>query len=578
MSRRISFVSPYLTVLRQTCLRGWRGLMGPIFRMSLGRSRVKAFNNEMLKLKLGLPAIQTKYIGGQFDYAGQYLNVGLQGDPWTIAVPSTRFASWLHGFSWLEDLVGSKGQAGHVRARGLVDSWIMTYGQWNDFAWSPDILSERLFYWLAYWAPSLSVDNASPLSDKRRSAVLRQLKALRKLYGRVSHGIPKLRAAAAYALAGARLPDGGQVYLARGLDWLDDEIEAQILPDGGHISRSPGQTAEALKILLMLDQILSQRGVEGSRILSRAIDRLAPAVAFFQHSDGGLAVFHGGGERDTHFIKKLLAAAPGNASPFSYCPHTGYQRLQQAETILLLDTGSAPARPYDLDTHMAPLAMEISTKAGRLISSCGWSDEQPVAWRRPVRSAAAHNTLILNEQSPGRLLADGWKSRSLGEVVEREAGPVKAVRKEQAAGIWLQAHHDGYRDEFGLQHNRRLYMSKEGDDIRGEDSLSIPLGAPPVRRDEIPFHIRFHVHPDVRVSLSQDQSSAILIQGGKAGWRLRTDAGPLTIEDSVYLARGHKPVKTKQIVISGMAYADSDGESRTNRVRWSLRELKSRQK
>jgi len=491
-------------------------------------------------------------------------------------VPSTRFATWLHGFAWLEDCLGIKSTAGHERVSGLVDGWVRTYGDWNDFAWAPDLLAERLFYWLSYWTPALSKDASSKLAEVKRISILRQLKSLRRDYKRTTPGLPRLRAAAAIVLGGARLPDGGQSYLPRGLDWLDDQIEAQILPDGGHVSRSPAHTAEALKILLMLDQILQERGVEGSRALSRAIDRLAPMVAFFQHSDDQLAVFHGGDTVAPQMIKRMLDAAPGEPKPFSYCPHTGYQRLSRGETILIMDTGTAPKRPFDLDTHMAPLAFELSTATGRMIVSCGWNAEQPSAWRRPVRSASAHSTLVLDDRSPGKLLSSGWKTRNLGEAVLREAGPVKATRKEQESGVWLEAFHEGYRTEYGLNHRRRFFMSKEGDDVRGEDSLYLPMGSEALRRDEVAFDIRFHIHPDVRVSLSQDQSSALLVQDGKSGWRFRTDAGPIKIEDSVYLAEGHKPTRTKQIVISGRAYCDSDGESRSNRVRWSFRQLKAR--
>jgi len=91
----------------------------------------------------------------------------------------------------------------------------------------------------------------------------------------------------------------------------------------------------------------------------------------------------------------------------------------------------------------------------------------------------------------------------------------------------------------------------------------------------VPFAIRFHLYPNVRVSLSQDKSSALLVVDGKAGWRFRTDGGEVSIEDSVYLAVGVSPVKTQQLVIYGNAFCDGDGESRTNRVRWSFRKLKT---
>ena len=119
-------------------------------------------------------------------------------------------------------------------------------------------------------------------------------------------------------------------------------------------------------------------------------------------------------------------------------------------------------------------------------------------------------------------------------------------------------------------------MKHTGHDIRGEDGLLVPIGAHPKSRDVIPFVIRFHLHPTVRATLAQDMQSALLIQPNHAGWRFRTDGGPIKIEDSVYLGEGFRPTKTQQIVIKGAAYADSDGETRSNRVRWSLRRLEAR--
>jgi len=253
--------------------------------------------------------------------------------------------------------------------------------------------------------------------------------------------------------------------------------------------------------------------------MSRAIDRLSPVIAFFTSADGTLANFNGGGETSAARVKAVMKTA-----------HSGFQRIAHEDTVLIIDAGATPKRPFDVQAHLAPLAFELSTKLGRLVVNCGWSEEQSLRFKRPVRSTAAHSSLTLNDTDAGTLLAQGWKETILGAAVDIESGPVNATRKEQVMGTWLEASHDGYRESTGLSHKRRFFVSNEGDDIRGEDSLCVPLGAAPISRAEIPFDIRFHLHPNVRVSLSQDQQSALLIQDGKAGWRFRTDGGPLKIE------------------------------------------------
>ena len=545
--------------------------------MNLKGGKPAIFHDVKPSFLYGQPALAEAMLKGHFSYAGQKLDVGAQGDPWTVAVPSTKFATWLHGFEWLDDFGVSRDKNAAIRARSLVDKWIAVYGKWNPFSWEPDVLTERLYHWLAVWSPLLTGDNLSDEAQARRSSVMRQLKRLRSTYKRTSPGIMRLKAAAVLAMGGARLKEKSDGFLGRGLDWLDDEIEVQILPDGGHVSRAPGQAVEALEILLTLDSLLQARGVEGSRAMSRAIDRLAPVVHFFTAADGTLVNFNGSGEGDKARLKALRKAAPNTtAKSFGYCPHTGYQRIEADGTVLIVDTGETAPRPFDDKTHLAPLAFELSTELGRLVVNCGWNNAQPQSFRRAVRATAAHSSLILNEKSAGRLLKEGWASKRLGEIVAVAAGPVSAKRKEQVSGTWLESSHEGYREDTGLSHRRRFYMSIEGDDIRGEDSLYVPLGGVPLSNTEIPFQIRFHFHPDVRVSLSQDQQSALLVQGGKAGWRFRTDGGLLKIEDSVYLGQGHRPVKCQQIVISGRAFCDSDGETRSNRVRWSFRKLEAR--
>lgn len=551
-------------------------LGSPMRKMSMQVIRPAPFSDVKSKLVFGDKARGETLINGNFRYAGQELNVGQQGDPWTVASPSERFAAWLHGFHWLEDFGGIKKPTAEVRARFLVDGWITVYGGYNEFAWDLSILTSRLYSWLVGWSPLLSGDSGGEVGGARRGSVLRQLKYLRKNYANTEPGLPRFMAALTLAMGGARLADKSDAYLGRGLDWLDDEIELQILPDGGHISRSPETALKALEALMVLDDILDARGVARTKAMGRAIDRLQPILPFFLHTDGGLACFNGGGEGDKKRIAKILKTAALTSRPFGYSPHTGYQRLAQGGSVMIIDTGETTPVPFDADAHLGPLAFELSTEAGRMIVNCGWAPEQPISWRSPVRSTAAHSALTLGDQSAGRILEGGYRERLLGSVIERDVGEVTAQRKEQVTGVWLETTHSAYRPDTGLMQRRRFYMTQDGHDIRGEDCLYVPIGTAPKSRGEIPFTIRFHLHPSCRATLAQDQKSALIIQGGKTGWRMRTDGGPLSIEPSYYLGAGTKPKKSSQIVIRGRAFADGDGETQSNRVRWSLRLLESR--
>jgi len=585
MARRIGIGDVAAAGFRKSWHRFTVDFGAPIRALNSGAIRVPTFVSLPIPLNIGDAIQGLQILDGQFSLGSQTLDVGADGDPWSVPAPSQIYANRLHSFTWLDDLTALGLSRKHIRkspdtskrtgerARYLVDRWITVYGKWNPFAWREDILTNRVYAWLTNWQALLSADKDSGAAETRRANLARQLKRLRKTYHYTPQGICRLKAAACFVIAGACLDGKQEGFLDKGLDLLDDELEKQILADGGHISRSPAQTLSALEILIQTEEALDARGIAGSKEIRRAIDRLAPLVTFFSTADGRQFSFHGGGTGNPRATKTLLARAKIKAKYFGTAQHTKFQKLERSGNVVMIDCGDAAPRPFDLDAHLAPLAMEMSTPAGPLFVNCGWNIGQPEHWRQPMRATAAHTTLVLDNHDTGELLESGLTAKLLGPAIVKDATGVSCTRNEQETGTWLEANHNGYLKTYGLCHRRRLYMDLTGTDIRGEDQLYVPLKADPLRRDQIPFAIRFHLHPSVKVTLAQDQHSALLIQPGGIGWRFRADGGPLKLEKSVYLGEDCRPIRSEQLVVCGNAYGDSDGQTRSNRVRWTIKRM-----
>ena len=489
---------------------------------------------------------------GRWERFGQTFAPPPETPFWTAPLPSQRFAEWLHGFSWLSDLASADGQA---RAAELVDGWVAEYGRYHNVAWKPDLVAERLFHWLTLWTPVLAG------SETCRRSAHRQAAFLRRNLRRATPGLSRLRAGAALTLFGARLPaDTGASWRERGLDTLAEEVAAQILPDGGHVTRSPETLLHALRTLRAVDALLEARGLATPTAIRRAIDRAGPALGVFRHADGALAGFHGGG---------AVTVPDDGGKPFVFAPQSRFHRLQRGGTVVLMDVGGAPDFPFDGNAHLSPLAFEMSVAAGRLVVNCGWSAEQPLSWREVVRATAAHTTLTLRDASAGEL-AEGGALEGLagGAPVLRDASPLKAARRESELGVLVEAEHAGYRKATDLFHQRRLFLGETGADLRGEDALDLPMGQEAVIRDPVPFTIRFHLHPDVKAVPGRDGRHVRLILPDDEWVFLvsRDDALSVGLEPSAYLGEGTKPVQTKQIALHGHAVP---GTRRT--VRWALR-------
>ena len=101
------------------------------------------------------------------------------------------------------------------------------------------------------------------------------------------------------------------------------------------------------------------------------------------------------------------------------------------------------------------------------------------------------------------------------------------------------------QQSIAQRHERQVTLSTQGLALTGVDRL-LPRSAKKPR--DIPFAVRFHIHPDIRMSPSQGGGVLLKLPNGE-GWRFRSGA-PVTIEESVYLG-SDQVRRAEQIVLSG---------------------------
>jgi uncharacterized heparinase superfamily protein len=273
-------------------------------------------------------------------------------------------------------------------------------------------------------------------------------------------------------------------------------------------------------------------------------------VRFFRYGDGGLAVFNGGAEGDRRMIKALLERDDVQGRPFGHAPHSAYQRLAGGRTLALLDVGAPPPQAYSNHAHAGCLSFEMTVGGQRLVVNCGAAANEDDEWSGALRATAAHSTVTLANRSSAAVLPPGILRRMLGPRLIAEQGAALTRRNESAQGLLIEASHDYYAHRFGIEHRRRLALSPKGLLLTGTDQL-VPVGAKSrKRRRGRTFAIRFHIHPDVRLSLAHGGGSVILKLPNGEGWRFRCSDGALNIEESVYLGGGNLR-RCEQLVIGG---------------------------
>jgi uncharacterized heparinase superfamily protein len=535
----------------------------PLIRWPLPALRADQLLIAPQELRTADATLAGEIYSGRFAFAGKVVICDGRSI-FDMEPPSEEWAETLLGFGWLRHLRAAESAITRANGRALVDEWISLQGSWHPLGWRPDVLSRRVLSWLSQ-ATLLLQDADVRFYRRFLRSLTRQVRYLRHTAADAHRGAAHLQAE--IALTDAALCIAGQ---ARRIDAaterLAHELQRQILPDGGHISRDPGAVIEILLELLPLRQLYAARNLAPPPALLNAIDRAMPMLRFFRHTDGSFARFNGMGATPIDLLFTLLAYDEAGGAPLSNAPHSGYQRLEAGGSVLIVDVGRAPPIPMSLEAHAGCLAFEFSTaKHNLLIVNCGVPPTAREDWRQLARATSAHSTVTFNDTSSARFVTAPTFRRVLGGA-PMLGGPsrVAVTRDDQPDALALRATHDGYAERFGILHERTLVLAADGRSLEGDDVFLAPDGQSEVRTTRDRYAVRFHLHPSVKATRMSDGHGAMLMAPDKEVWTLTVRDGRIELEDSVYLAGAEGPRRTTQLVIYGHA-------RHAPRVSWSLR-------
>jgi uncharacterized heparinase superfamily protein len=482
---------------------------------------------------------------GRFRFYGEMLDIH-EGSVFDAVPPSPQWHEALQSFAWLPPLSVAGGDSARHLATKLIAQWVKRHGRYSEPAWAPHIIARRLLHLFSH-GRMVIVNSDMLWRSKLFVSVREQTKMLARIAEEAPQGLPRLEAAAALTLSGICLDDNPR-RLEAGLALLETEIARQILPDGGHIGRAPETLAQVYRLIVMVMEGLNVVDREVPPALRSAYDRMAPMLRFFRHGDGGLALFHGGKESNPRMIAALLARDEVRGQPFTHARHSGYQRLAAGRTLCILDCGGVPPGDFARQAHASCLALEMSSAAQRIIVNCGAGGVPPQKWEPVLRATAAHSTVTLCDTSSAVTLPPGWVRTLLGPRLLGGPQEIVTRRDETAHGWCVAASHDAYLAQWGVLHERRITLSPQGTILTGADRL-VPVGRRPRRtKTARNFALRFHIHPDIRVSRLEGGGALLKLANGE-GWRFRC-GGEMVIEDSVYLG-GETVRRSEQLVVSG---------------------------
>lgn len=416
----------------------------------------------------------------------------------------------LHYMTWLFDLEEAARQS-------WIDSWIDGNPPYGGDGWEAYPVSLRLFNWCKHYTLTGSEPPEKVMDSMRQQAGW--LSANLEFHLDGNHLLENLLALKYTGFFLDPAHPSSPAVSARIDSFLEETLEDQYLPDGGHYELSP--MYHAILLERMLD-LLNCWPPDTSPRLRERVAELACAGL------GWLETMSVGG-RFSLFNDSCYDSAPDAAALCEYgslllgcrrqpsallreLPASGYYRAERGPFTVIFDGG-----------NLGP-DHQLGHAQGDMLSFCLWIGESPIIvhpgnfeyvqgdMRAYCRSTAAHNTVALQ----GLEQAEWWASHRVGR--RGRTLEVSACFDAESGTVRLRGAHTGFRWVPGkTMHCRRLEVAAYTVTI--EDELT-----PVPRRAAAGY---FHFHPDCEV---QQAGASVLIRSDRAVLELSSDR-PLRVEE-----------------------------------------------
>lgn len=404
---------------------------------------------------------------------------------------------WRYHLHYFDDLQSAADAARRQWHHAYVGRWIERNPGPDGTGWEPYPLSLRLVNWIKWL-----LAGHAPVAGMVASAAdqARYLTRNTETYLRGNHVFENAKA---LLFAGSFFESAESArWLAQGAALLAEQLDEQVLDDGGHFELSPMYHAivlDGVLDLLNLTRAYPQLGADPLVGLAERLRQLGAKMLrwlhVMRHPDGEIALFNDAAigmaappDALFAYASRLGLAPPERASgALIRLPDSGYLRVQLGAAVAIVD--AAPLGPDYLPAHghADTLSFEMSLRGRRVIVDSGVSTYDAGPERDRQRGTGAHNTVSIDDLDSSEV----WASFRVGRRARVLAVDARVAENEVA----ISAAHDGYRWLPGRPVHRRTWRFA-GAGVEIDDRVD--------GRGAHRATARLHIHPRISVVRSSD--------------------------------------------------------------------------
>ncbi len=367
---------------------------------------------------------------------------------------------WLYNLHYFDDLAADDAEQRADWHAMLIRRWIDECPPGTSVAWDPYPTSLRIVNWIKYLL-------RQPQPDPQVIASLAtQTRALRRNLEWHLLGNHLFANAKALLFAGSFF-DGSEAeeWLRTGRAIMTEQLDEQILPDGGQFELSP--MYQSIMIEDLLDLIRLERlypDTLGNNLMGQIRDCATRMLAWLEvmtRPNGEIVQFNDAAQGIAPPPAELIRCAEALGLKWNRLPQralihledSGYIRIHKGDFTLFLDVGPIGPDYLPGHAHADSLNFELHLGDEPVIVDSGTSVYGTSEERQRQRSTAAHNTVEVDGLSSSEV----WG----GFRVARRARTT-ITRIEEGKTIVVEAQHDGYQVIAGKTlHQRRWEVTAD---------------------------------------------------------------------------------------------------------------------
>ena len=463
----------------------------------------------------------------------------------------------LHNFCWLPALnIKTEKELGCL----IIDQWINNFSNYNEKCWTLDVVTMRLIYWISSY--EIIFKNSDLIfRSKVINNIVKQTKHLFKNISLVSSGVNKIKSLAALILVGNSF-EQYEEYTQFGLKNLEDELGNFVNKDGFVKSKNPEDLFWTLYFLVLIKEWLILSRKQTPAFINIYINSLGICFKFLRFSNGDLPLFNGANHINTEKFYEFLESRGYEFENMEniFC---GYAKIKSKKIELFIDANNPSSMLHSRNYQAGPLSFELTSGGIKFICNSGSGKNLGDELSYLSSSTAAHSTVTINDTSSCIFQKNASIRKYFGNSLIEKHNIFKQEFKNDKEFIQCVVGHDGYEKRFKILHERQITLFKLKNHIEGIDSLKCKN----LENKNLTFSVRFHIHPDIRITKTMGNDILLSSSGGE-GWIFRSPQIPTKIEKNLYLGNSDNIKESSFILLEGNI------ENENTNIIWHLEKAK----